>query len=82
MIQTTARYDGVAGGDLDKLLRRAAKELGRGGASVAPYLAALEKDWYDSVESIRSLDVAALSRYMPERLAGQIHASLHPPSDA
>ena len=54
------------------LLRKAANACGRDEYDIAPYCVKLERDWYNNVDELRSLDVSAMSVYMPRRLAEEV----------
>lgn len=63
-------------GDLTILLAKAAHAIGKKDADVQPYVDKLKKDWYDDVNSLRGESAEMLSKYMPRRLAKQVHQVL------
>lgn len=67
--------------ELIDLLNAAATVLGRSNVDTKPYVAKLQKDWYDTVESLDDLNVEALSKYMPRRLAQSVTTLLQKQKD-
>ena len=63
------------------LLRKAADACGRDEYDIAPYCMKLDRDWYSSVDELRSLDVTAMSAYMPRRLAEEVVRKLREEGD-
>lgn len=63
------------GGSLGILLRRAAARLDRGDdVDVAPFAARLRGDWFEEARHLEGRDAEFLARYMPYRLAEEVHA--------
>jgi len=62
----------VSDNDVEMLLGEAAASLGRNNVDIKPFVVKLENNWYDSLESLEDLDVNALSKYMPHRLARKV----------
>lgn len=58
------------------LLRAAAIRLDRQNEDTTIYEERLEADWFNEKEQLRGRDVQCLSRYMPLRLAEEVHAIL------
>mmetsp|Transcript_19309 Transcript_19309/g.41922 ORF Transcript_19309/g.41922 Transcript_19309/m.41922 type:complete len:409 (-) Transcript_19309:184-1410(-) len=58
------------------LLRTAASNLGRIDNDISTYEARLEKDWFNEVHQLKNRSVECLSRYMPLRLAEEVHKLL------
>ena len=58
------------------LLRDAAIKCGRDDQGVSIYLANLEEDWYSDVDQLKGMAVDVLARYMPRRLAEEVHKEL------
>mmetsp|Transcript_18186 Transcript_18186/g.45025 ORF Transcript_18186/g.45025 Transcript_18186/m.45025 type:complete len:373 (+) Transcript_18186:161-1279(+) len=67
--------------ELMDLLNTAAAALGRSNVDTKPYVAKLQRDWYDTVESLNDLDVDILSKYMPRRLAQSVVTLLQKDKD-
>lgn len=55
------------------LLRTAAINLGRNDEDMSVYEERLEKDWFNEVDQLKGRSVECLSRYMPLRLAEEVH---------
>jgi len=66
----------VSGTSIGKLLRRAADSIGRFDFDVSKFEAKLDEDWYNDASELRNLDVEVLSKYMPRRLAEEVHNQL------
>ena len=60
---------------LQKLLEKAAESIGigRSDIDISIYIARLEADLYTDSEHLSEEDVDELSRYMPRRLAKEVH---------
>ena len=58
---------------LEKLLEKAANSIGRSDIDISIYIARLEADLYTDSEHLSEEDVDELSRYMPRRLAKEVH---------
>mmetsp|Transcript_10919 Transcript_10919/g.23726 ORF Transcript_10919/g.23726 Transcript_10919/m.23726 type:complete len:132 (+) Transcript_10919:156-551(+) len=58
---------------MHELLRTAAENLGRSGRDVDEFVARLEEDWFNEAEQLKNRSVECLSRYMPLRLAEEVH---------
>ena len=63
--------------ELERLLKRAAKNIKKPKLNVIPYLVNLRHELYDTVESLEEESVDTLSNYMPRRLAKAVHQILH-----
>ena len=63
-------------GSLYKLLEKAAVSIGRSDIDISIYIARLEADLYTDSEHLSEEDVDELSRYMPRRLAKEVHKIL------
>lgn len=61
---------------LEKLLEKAAHSIGRSDIDITTYIARLEADLYTESEHLSEEDVDELSRYMPRRLAKEVHKIL------
>ena len=61
---------------IGKLLRGAACNIGRGGFDVSKYEQKLEDDWYNNASELREMSVNVLQKYMPRRLAEEVHNQL------
>ena len=61
---------------IGKLLRGAACNIGRGGFDVSKYEQKLEDDWYNNASELREMSVDVLQKYMPRRLADEVHNQL------
>jgi len=61
---------------IGKLLRGAACNIGRGGFDVSKYEQKLEDDWYNNASELREMSVDVLQKYMPRRLAEEVHNQL------
>lgn len=66
----------LATSDLGILLRQAADSLGRDDYDISQYEERLEADWYNSPEQLKRMNVEILGRYMPRRLAEEVHSKL------
>ncbi|KAL7537385.1 hypothetical protein ACHAXR_012220 [Thalassiosira sp. AJA248-18] len=60
------------------LLRRAADSIGRWDFDVSKFEGYLEEDWYNDAAELKSIGVEVLSKYMPRRLAEEVHNQLNP----
>jgi len=58
------------------LLRTAAMNLGRDSQETTPYEERLEADWFNDARQLRGRDAECLARYMPLRLAEEVHRLL------
>ncbi len=58
------------------LLRRSADAIGRRKFDVSKYERLLEEDWYCEEDELRNMSVNDLSKYMPRRLAEEVHRQL------
>lgn len=58
---------------MHELLCTAAENLGRSGRDVDDFVARLEEDWFNEAEQLKNRSVECLSRYMPLRLAEEVH---------
>lgn len=61
---------------IGRLLRVAADDIGRKDHDISQYEARLEKDWYTKTEELESMTVYVLARYMPRRMADEVHKNL------
>ncbi len=61
---------------IGKLLRVSANNIGKKDHDISQYEARLEKDWYTNTEELRSMNIDVLARYMPRRLADEVHKNL------
>jgi len=59
--------------NLQKLLDKAAESIGRSDIDISIYIARLEADLYTDSEHLSEEDADELSRYMPRRLAKEVH---------
>eukprot|EP00578_Thalassiosira_sp_NH16_P023680 CAMPEP_0181083810 /NCGR_PEP_ID=MMETSP1071-20121207/4364_1 /TAXON_ID=35127 /ORGANISM="Thalassiosira sp., Strain NH16" /LENGTH=397 /DNA_ID=CAMNT_0023165509 /DNA_START=41 /DNA_END=1234 /DNA_ORIENTATION=+ len=59
--------------DLQNLLKKAAKSIGRSDIDISIYIARLEADLYTDIGHLTGEDVDELSRFMPRRLAKEVH---------
>lgn len=60
------------------ILRRAADSIGRHDDDVSKYEKRLEDDWYVNSSEMKNMSVDILSKYMPRRLAEEVHDQLKP----
>ena len=58
------------------ILRTAAVNLGMVDCDVSTYEAKLEEDWFNEADQLSNRSVECLSRYMPLRLAEEVHRLL------
>lgn len=58
------------------VVRRAANSIGRRNFDVSKYEQRLEADWFTESEELRELSVDVLAKYMPRRLAIEVHKQL------
>eukprot|EP00985_Skeletonema_marinoi_P009453 scaffold4392_cov138-Skeletonema_marinoi.AAC.37 len=61
---------------IGRLLRVAADNIGKKDHDISQYEARLEKDWYTKTEELKSMTVDVLARYMPRRMADEVHRTL------
>jgi len=61
---------------IGRLLRVAADNIGKKDHDISQYEARLEKDWYTKTEELKSMTVDILARYMPRRMADEVHRTL------
>lgn len=61
---------------IGKLLRISADNIGKKDHDISQYESRLEKDWYTKTDELKSMSVDILSRYMPRRLADEVHQNL------
>lgn len=73
---STARSRRTSRTSVGALLRRAADSIGRVDFDVSKYEERLEEDWYMDSSELRNMSVDVLSRYMPRRLAEEVHNQL------
>ena len=64
------------------VLRLAAKNLGRTDCDVSAYETQLAGDWYTEAIHLNDVDADFLSRYMPHRLAKEVHKLVQPDQQA
>jgi len=60
------------------ILRRAADSIGCHDDDVSKYEKRLEDDWYVNSSEMKNMSVDILSKYMPRRLAEEVHDQLKP----
>lgn len=61
---------------IGKLLRISADNIGKKDHDISQYESRLDKDWYTKIDELKSMSVDILSRYMPRRLADEVHQNL------
>lgn len=74
--------DGDGADSVGALLRVAAANLGRNDLDTSIYESRLEEDLFDEVHHLKGRSVECLSRYMPLRLAEQVHALVEAQEDS
>ena len=60
---------------LHSLLRHAADSIGRVDSDILGYVTCLEKDWYTTID-LHRMSIETLSKYMPRKLAEEVHRFL------
>lgn len=63
-------------GSIHILLEKTANAIGRNDIDVTKDVKAFDDDLFDSVDQLKGMDIEVLSRYMPRRLAQEVHTML------
>lgn len=65
--------DNSSNNELERLLKKAARNIRKPRLNVIPYLVELRRDLYDDEESLQDETVDSLAIYMPRRLAQEVY---------
>lgn len=71
-----ARSDTTRTSSVASLLNTAVLNLGRIDSDISTYEARLEEDWFNQADQLNGMSIEVLSKYMPLRLAGEVHRLL------